>query len=129
MAERVPVLEHHKKIIDIYWSGIADIPSAIKVLREEMLPDVRTDKFPDGTPTYPNANEDELVSEFAKLIVAVNTSQADILPEWSNKGRKNIDGACGPCGNLVQSVNDPEAKMCGRLRRIVEFQKKFNGHT
>ncbi len=126
MAERVPVLKHHKEVIDMYWSGITDSHLAIQVLREEMLPEVRAEKFLDGAPSYPNMNEDELVRQFSKLIVAVNTDQADILPEWDNKGRKNFDGVCGPCGNLVSSVNVPGATMCGRLKRIVEFQKKIN---
>lgn len=124
MSERVGVLKHHYDQIVEFYSGITDPKEAENAVRNGMFPETRGLWAPDGKLAYPDMDEDAMAKGYAKMIIAVNTGMADVLPEWSSEGFKNMDEACGPCGNQVVSANDPNKKMCDLWRRAAKLRRK-----
>lgn len=124
MSKKVGVLKHHYDQIIEFYAGITDREQAEEAVRNGMFPETRGLWAPDGKLAYPNMNEDAMAKSYADMIVAVNTGNAEVLPEWSAQGFKNMDGACGPCGNVVPSAAKKDGKMCDLWIRAAALRSR-----
>ncbi len=92
-------MRHHSHI-PREWSKITDLREAEDELKKVLPTELRETYTKDLQPAYPNVDEGHFTHEYAKIIVAVNTGNAEIIPEWNGK-KRNMDGMCGPCGNVI----------------------------
>ncbi len=121
--EKVPVLWHRGDIPEEYL-GITDMAEAEEKLRKVVPGQIKETCTPDRKAAYPHADIEGMVREYAKIIVAVNTGNAEIISEWEDKkgGKRNFDGVCGPCGNIIFRADGQ--KSCYLAEKAIREGKK-----
>jgi hypothetical protein len=122
-------LRHHVDVVKEFYPDIKDNVSAHEIVRSNWIPNLVNEKWKDdGSLMYPLLNTIELEDLLAELIVSVNTGEIEIIPDWSEDGRKNRDSVCEACGNLV-SIEHPEiAKVCEHdIRTATKMLTAYHG--